>query len=130
MLAPFATRFAAADFRFGAWQGGERRDGVIQAGYFALSPAASAFVAAAYEGEWVRPEVNWSEWAASDAYLRLRADPQAVAGASLDEIACLLATLIRGDRFNEGLLAAAYDDGLLSRILARIVVLAQAPRAG
>lgn len=106
------------------------RDGVIRAGYFALSPDASAFVTAAYDGHWVRPEIDWSQWAAGEAYRRLRADPLAVAGASVDEIAHLLTTLIRGDRFNEGLLAAAYDDGLLARILARVVVLARGPRAG
>lgn len=44
--------------------------------------------------------------------------------ADVDEVAHLLTTLIRGNRFNEGLLATASEEGLLHRILARITFLA------
>ncbi len=108
-LLPLVRRFAAPGFSFGTWQGGETRDGVMQMSFFALSPDGEAFVTAAYQGHWVRPEIDWSGWASGPAYKSLRGDANALAGASTDKIAHLLITLIRGDRCNEGMLATAFD---------------------
>ncbi len=121
-----AEAFAAPDFAFGEWQGGTVRDGVRTFAWFALSPAAQAFVRAAYAGHWVRPDIDWSRFAGSATYRRLRGDPAAIAGASATQLAELLTTLVRGDRFNEGLLAAAHGDGTIDAILRRMTVLAAA----
>jgi hypothetical protein len=118
-LAPFVAVLAAPDFVFGEWHGGE-----TQAHYFQNSPDADAFVFAASQGHWVRPEIRWSDFAVSEVYRRLRSDPSAVAMADVEQLACLLTTLIRGDRFNEGLLAGAFEDGTLLAIARRMAVLA------
>lgn len=123
-LLPSARTLTDAAFDFGSWQGCVSRDGVTTPGFFALSPGAQAFVTAAYDGHWVRHYFDWSEWAGSDRYAELRSDPDAVGGADVDDIAHMLTTLIRGDRFNEGLLARAFDDGVLRRIARRIEQLA------
>lgn len=54
----------------------------------------------------------------------MRSDPSTIAVADVDQLAHLLTTLIRGDRFNEGLLASAFDDGTLLAIARRMAVLA------
>ncbi len=126
-LLPSACTLANAAFDFGSWQGGVTRDGVTALGFFALSPGARAFVTAAYDGHWVRHHFDWSEWARGDRYAELRSDPDAVGRADVDDIAHMLTTLIRGDRFNEGLFARAFDDGVLRRIARRIEQLADGP---
>lgn len=123
-LLPFVSSMAAADFRFGEWAGGETRNGVTQVHFFALSPVAEAFVTAADEGHWVRPEIDWATWAAGERYAALRRDPSAMDGAGVGDIAHMLTTLVRGNRFNEGLLATAWKEGLITRLLTRISDLA------
>ncbi len=116
--------FVDGDAPFGRWEGGGLRDGVITAAWVALSPEASGFVESAYAGHWIRPDIRWSEWIGSAAGQRLWKDPAALAEADAAEIAHLLTALVRGDRFNEGLLNATHADGTLRRILARVAELA------
>ena len=118
-LAPFATTLAAPDFVFGAWHCGES-----QAPYFQHSAGADAFVFAAYRGQWVRPEIRWSDFAAGEDYRRMRSDPSTIAVADVDQLSRLPTTLIRGDRFNEGLLASAFGAGTLLAIARRMAALA------
>ncbi|WP_182086454.1 DUF6508 domain-containing protein [Aureimonas sp. ME7] len=125
-LLPLCSVFADPDFRFGHWQGGEARDGVVEMAWFAFSPEADALIAAAYRGHWVRPEIDWATWGRGPECARLRSDPAALASASASELAHLLTLLVRGDRFNEGFLNAAFEEGLLHRILARVEALARA----
>lgn len=124
-LAPFAAVFDTAGFVFGSWSGGESRDGVVQMPYYQLSPEAGAFVAAAYAAHWVRPDIAWSDFAAGPDYHALRSDPARIASADAGRLAELLTTLIRGERFSEGLLAGAFDDGTLPAIARRMAVLAE-----
>lgn len=121
-LAPFAEVLAAPDFVSGAWHVGDSC-----AHYFQHSPGADAFVFAASRGNWVRPEIPWSDFAAGDAYRQLRGNPSAIATTDVELLACLLTTLIRGDRFNEGLLASAFNDGTLLAVARRMAVLAEQP---
>lgn len=124
-LAPFAAVFDTAGFVFGSWSGGESRDGVVQMPYYQLSPEAGAFVAAAYAAHWVRPDIAWSDFAAGPDYPAVRSEPARIASADAERLAQLLTTLIRGDRFSEGLLAGAFDDGTLPAIARRVAVLAE-----
>ncbi len=123
-LMPAVRDFVEGDAPFGRWEGGGSRDGVVTMAWFALSQQAAAFVAAAYAGHWIRPEIRWSQWIGRAAGQRLWKDPAALADADEGEVAHLLTALIRGDRFNEGLLAAAHADGTLRRLLARVAELA------
>lgn len=123
-IAPFAAVFDP-EFVSGSWGGGGSRDGVVEMPYFQLSPEAGAFVQAAYAAHWVRPEIVWSDFAAGADYRSMREDPTTIATADADLLARLLTTLIRGDRFNEGLLAGAFDDGTLPAVARRMAVLAE-----
>ncbi|WP_279482267.1 DUF6508 domain-containing protein [Aureimonas sp. SK2] len=124
-LAPFAETFAADGFRFGDWGGGQPMDGgAIQMPFFSLSEPAQAFVQAAYDGGWVPSDFSWGDWHGGEEATRLRRDPGAVEAAGVRQLAKLLTTLIRGDRFSEGTLASAFESGLLPRILRRVAELA------
>lgn len=124
-LAPWAADFNNRDFSFGRWAGGENVDGVIQSANFAFSDAAQDFLSAVSDGHWVRPEINWSGETERAEFYRLRDDPDAIACASVEQIAHLLTTLVRGDRFNEGMLAKAFNDGILRQTLDRVQALAE-----
>ena len=57
---------------------------------------------------------------------RTLGDPTRVASASADDLARLLTTLVRGDRFADGTLAHAHESGLLRAIARRAEVLLRA----
>ena len=124
-LVPVASLFADPCVRLGSWAGGETTDGITQFPYYVLSPEAQTFVSAVHAGNWVKPEINWSAEAERERYLRLCTAAGAIEAATIDDLVHLLTTLIRGDRFNEGMLANAFEDGVIHRILARSVTLSQ-----
>lgn len=124
-LAAFVPRFEAPDFSFGEWSGDvEVIDGVMTMPYCRYSAAANDFVQCAYDLKWVREDCDWPSWSQTPEAARLRDDPDALAQATLDQLACLLTTVIRKDRYCEGELAAAFDTGLLTRICRRAAQLA------
>ncbi|WP_052041751.1 DUF6508 domain-containing protein [Paracoccus sphaerophysae] len=125
-LAAFLPSIRAPDFSSGTWKGGEQQaDGSIQMPWFAQSDAISDFVKAAYDLDWVR-SFDWPEWTQTEEAFRLRNDPEALAGATADQLAKLLTVVIRQDRFAEGSLAEAFDNGLILSILERAKVLSDA----
>ncbi|MCD7110475.1 DUF6508 domain-containing protein [Rhizobium sp. DKSPLA3] len=124
-LAPIANLFADPRLPFGFWAGGEIADGIGQVPCYILSPEAQIFVSAVDAGNWVRPEINWSGADERERYRRLYTAAGAIETATIDDLVHLLTTLIRGDRFNEGMLAKAFDDGVIHRILARSVTLSE-----
>jgi Family of unknown function (DUF6508) len=77
------------------------------------------FVNASYANNWVSSDINWGEWMQTDEAKKLRDDPTVLAKASEYDLACLLTTLIRQERFCEGSLEGAVDSGLLTGILQR-----------
>ena len=124
-LVPVASLFADPCVRFGSWAGGETTDGITQFPYYLLSPEAQTFVSVVHAGNWVKPEINWSGADERERYRRLYTAAGAIETATIDDLVHLLTTLIRGDRFNEGMLAKAFDDGVIHRILARSVTLSE-----
>lgn len=117
-LAELLPQFEAPDVEFGRWS--SPPNGLP---YFDLGPAGLAFVRAAGRGGWVTPAVNWREWAATDECQRFRADPSAIGSATPEQLERLLTLIVRSDRFNEGELAAAFESGVLARILQRATAL-------
>jgi hypothetical protein len=128
-LVRFIPIFTDANFSFGKWKGGEAVNGEIQSPYYLFSPEAESFVNAAYSGYWVRPDINWSGQEERARYIYLCSMLEAIETAGATDIAHILTTLIRGDRFNEGMLAEAFENGLLRRILIRVGELASSSRA-
>jgi hypothetical protein len=72
---------------------------------------------------WVYP-FDWMAWAAGPEGRRLIEDPSLVATASADDLARLLTTIIRGERFSDGEIAGALASGHLLAIVRRAGVLA------
>ena len=92
-------------------------------GYHALSPEAERFLSIAYEYEWVTP-FDWSAWARTPEGRRLRKGGDAIASATPEDLACLLTALIRAERFGDGVLAHAFESGLLTAVARRAAALA------
>ena len=110
----------APDADFGHWVTPPPKDGVLSLGWYEFGPAGEAFRAAA-EG-WVEPGFDWRTWLETSEGNALR-QPDAVAGATQEELAKLLTAIIRSDRFVEGSLEGAFESGLLAAICRRAAVL-------
>ena len=119
-LARYAPIFEKEGFTWGRWND-PKHPQVMP--YFVESDEASAFIEDAYKRGWVIKNFPWSEWIASEEAVNLRGEPGAVGAATADQLGKLLTSCIRGDRFREGVLAEAYDSGLLTHIARRAMVL-------
>ena len=118
-LAQYADAFEAPGFRFGEWVPPEPIEGgVIRVGWYSLSPRAESFIRDAYDAGWVFP-FDWGAWAKSARGKELIGHPEAVAEASVDDLARLLTVYVRADRFADGTLADAFESGMLTAILRR-----------
>ena len=80
-------------------------------------------------GHWVTPppkggvhSMAWNEFGPAGEASALRR-PDAVAGTTRDDLAKLLAAIIRSDRLVEGSLEGAFESGLLAAICRRAAVL-------
>lgn len=103
----------------GEWDGGERQaDGAIIMPWFKQADFLDRFVAACYEGDWVRPQFDWSAWQPEAA--RYEKDPTLVASADVETLERLLTCHIRADRFVEGHLGAMVESGQITAILRRL----------
>jgi hypothetical protein len=128
-LASFLPAFESG-FVFGTWRGGTAgADDVIQMPWFDFSEPAREFLRAIGEAGWIRP-FDWPTWAATPEGAALVRDPQAIAGASPSDLERALTALVRGDRFHEGTLAAAYHSGVLEAIVRRAGALVADQGAG
>jgi hypothetical protein len=112
-----------AEAAFGVWEPmREARPGVSTMPYVRYGELRDAFGRAA--AGWVRPDIDWMTWAATGEGQALGRNPELVGSAGPEDLARLLTTVIRGDRFNEGMLLDAFTSGLLAAISRRAAVLA------
>lgn len=119
-LAGFASAFEAPGFQFATWhQPASSAPGPQAFPVCNYGDEAAAFIKAAYDLGWVEQGFDWSDWMSTPEAKCLTANPEHIAEASFDQLAKLLTALIRGDRFNEGELKAAFDAGLLTAIVRR-----------
>lgn len=120
-LARHRAVFEAPGFRFGEWEPSWTDDnGVIHVGWYRFSAAAEAFLRDA--SAWAQP-FDWMAWSAGAEGRALLGDPAAVARATPEQLGRLLTTYVRGERFGDGTLAAAFDAGMLTAIVRRAEVL-------
>jgi Family of unknown function (DUF6508) len=115
-LAGFASRLGAFDAR-SAGVTGENEDN---------EELGVAFVDAATRAGWIVP-FDWATWAQSAEGQRLSGDPRHIATATPDQLAKVLTVLIRGERFSEGTLSDAFENGLLLAITRRAEALLEQP---
>lgn len=85
---------------------------------FALSDLLTRFEAMTYNAGWVQ-DVDWMEWSRGPEAKRLLRDKASLAHATVDQIAKVLTTLIRSDRFSEGALARSFEAGTLRALAER-----------
>lgn len=123
-LASFQPIFGQEGLRFAETVPSRVEDGLIVLGGTVLGDAALEFVRVAEEYGWVRP-FDWPAWRATEAGQRMMHDPGALAHASVDDLAKVITTCIRAERFRDGYLADAFDAGLLGRVVARAARLVQ-----
>ena len=117
-LAAFRPVFERPGFRFAVRGPSSVEDGVITLDGSALTPDAQRFYEMAYEYGWVRP-LDWSAWWGTADGQRLINDPAVMATATADDLAWVLTTCIRADRFCDGYLENAFDAGLITRVATR-----------
>ena len=88
-----------------------------------MAPKVEEFFHMAYREGWVLPGFDWPNWAQTPEAIRLRDDPAALAVATAEQLAQLLTVCIRQDRFVDGALVGAFNDGLILAIVRRAAVL-------
>ena len=124
-LAALLPEFETPDFVFGQWLETDRAT-LVQP--FDFSPPAEGLLDVCYKMGWIQV-FDWMSWANGPERQSLQTDPEALARATPEQLSCLLTSLIRGERLCDGNLNAAFESGLLVRILHRAATLAQtAPR--
>jgi len=115
-LADFLADVESSDFSFGEWVPATKpAPGVVTMPYFAFSPEGLALIAAMP----VQSAFDWASWQETDAAKRMLNDPATVADATPDELVKLSTTLLRSDRFTDGVLANAWASGLIRAIVKR-----------
>ena len=130
-LAAFLPVFEEPGFVFATMEGGEEVEpGTFTMPWSSLSEPATRFVETAYENGWMLPGFDWGSWMGTAEAVRLRDDPAELAQATTEQLAKLLTTVIRQDRFVEGALAGSFDAGLLTAILRRVEQIRLAETAG
>jgi uncharacterized protein DUF6508 len=128
-IGAFVDELEAPTFDAGHWHPSEiiRRDGdtdIWSMPWYELSDRASAFVSALAG---IIVVFDWPTWARTDEAQTLHDDRQALAAASLDQLAQVATAVVREDRFNEGALGDSFDSGLMAAIARRAAALASQP---
>lgn len=128
-LASWAAELSAPDFIAGEVVPGKRgEDGVSTLAWWADSRTVARFHDYCYADGWVRPDRNWVEWAKTERGKALLAGPAASATAHESELAKLLTTILRANRFTEGYMGTKFADGTMLAICRRAAELAGGKR--
>lgn len=117
-LAAFLPVLTAPAFQAGEWTRAKHYDDVIVMGSFELGPPAERFVQTTYDYGWVM-DFDWPEWNGTEEAQALYHDPDALAHASVTQLAKLLTARIRVDHFCDGAPGADFKSGLMTRVAAR-----------
>jgi hypothetical protein len=121
---------SSTEAEFGTWvKSTQGEDGVWTMPYVEYGPTRKAFTSAAARGEWIRPDVNWTAWAQTEEARTIHREPSRIAASSPLQLAQLVTTFVRGDRFNEGYLLEAFVQGHLTAIARRAKALVEDPAA-
>jgi hypothetical protein len=122
-LAAFLPLFRDEGFVAGRIKGGNRNaDGVVSMPYADYTAEVGRFLETAYGNGWII-SFNWSEWSRSDEARQLLRSEDGIERASLDQLRRLVTCILRQDRFVEGTLLRAFEDGIIPRIVERAAVL-------
>ena len=129
-LAAYEPVFSDPSFSAGTWEGGRPDEhGVIQMPWFSYNETVDRFHRELGELGWVYP-FDWPAWASATDGARLVSDPEAIARASAADLAKVLTSIVRGDRFHEGAFAAAFERGTIAAITRRAAELVRELESG
>ena len=88
-----------------------------------LTKIAGAFDKMAYRTGWVIEGFGWPEWGGTAEAEALFANHGAIETATTQQLERLITTIVRGDRFNEGLLLENLQNGVMHAIARRAAAL-------
>ncbi len=129
-LAAYEPVFNDPSFSPGTWEGGRPDEhGVIQMPWFSYNDTVDRFHRELAAAQWIYP-FDWPAWAATPEGRRLVSDPDAIATASAADLAKVLTSIVRGDRFHEGAFAAAFERGTIAAITRRAAELVREFESG
>jgi len=125
-LARLAPAFSRPDFTFAVWEHPPSQQGIMTLPFCSLSSDASNFVKKTYDLGWIT-DFNWPRWSQMPEAETLLGDPQRVLEATPNQLANLLTTFMRRDRFYKSELNAAFGTGVLTAIVVRTSALFNLP---
>lgn len=67
----------------------------------------------AYDTGWVSADVDWPKWMDAEEAKGFFASPATIANATPEQLQLLLTTIIRSDRFCEGVILQSFEDGVV-----------------
>ncbi|MBP1160235.1 hypothetical protein JOE46_002394 [Rhodococcus sp. PvR099] len=106
---------------FGDWVAPERiGDNSFSMGHSTHGPILKDAYDFAYAHGFVMPGFNWVDWELGREFVADR-DERVIEAASPEVTLGLIMTFIRGDRFSEGALLEAFDDGTMPKLFARLL---------
>lgn len=119
-LVKFLPVFTDPDFFVGNWQPEFQNpeNKVHQMPYFVYAPEMLRFIEVANELDWV-VTFPWPDWMNTQEARMLVSDPESIANASVEQLEKLITAIIRSDRFTEGSIAGAFEQGLIAAIIHR-----------
>lgn len=118
-LARWLPELESGALDFGRWEGGDRQpDGSLTMPYFTFSPRGLELV----RDLPVEP-FDWPRWLETDEAQGLLADQAKIATATAEQLVQLSTALVRSNRFSEGSLASAFQNGQLLAIVRRAAAL-------
>jgi hypothetical protein len=119
-LAALVPLLETPGFEFGKWAGGDRRpDGVINMPWYDFSAEGDRIARALP----VRYGFDWPTWKDTPEAISLARDHALIASATAEQVVMLSTLLVRQNRFVEGLLASAFESGLLLALARRAAAL-------
>lgn len=125
-MAALAPRLESGELSGGHWHPSEKlEDGSNTFPWFERGPALAEFAQAA--SPCVELGFNWPEWNRSEEARVLFTEPGAIEAASEQDLAHMVTTMLRQDRFVEGALASHFDEGIVQRVCRRAAVLVSQP---
>jgi hypothetical protein len=125
-LSSLADRIAADPAATGKWVAArERADGVIHVGYVRYGPIAHEFLEFMEKKDLVI-RFDWPGWTGTEVVSRK--DTDTIALATPEDALKYLTVMMRADRFSEGTLLDAFERGLVSTALTRVLTHPRAPR--
>ena len=120
-LAAFGPQLRDPDASAGRWSdqnGSGTPDDPLTMPSFEMSDLLTRFEAMTYDVGWVQ-DFDWMEWSRGPEAKRLMRNNASLAQATVDQIANIITTIVRSDRFSEGTLARSFEAGTLRALAER-----------